>query len=922
MGLKMKKILVFLVFLSILFSTEIDLKLLTDIAKQNPDDIKTRLILAKYYIKNENFQKANFYIKEILHLQPKNKNAKLLQKKIKRLKTIKKLLKEYGVNDLKNKKDIQKLFENLYKKKEYKKITIFYKLLSSQKISINSKSRLISALAFLKLNNIKKAKEIENKIKSKREKELLKGDICFFQKNYSCAERIYVKLLKASYEPEIMGNLLNTLYAKQDYKKFKILYNLIKERYAKDFNLKKLDSQLLSLQKNLLNTLKKEYEKKKDFISLKAYATSLYDFKKEFTAINTIKEYLKQNPNNLEAKKLLAKMLIWKQLYKEAIETLSPIKNKTQDILILYADALYYKGDYKKALKNFLKIENKTPEIYKKILFSAFWSQNKKTASKFLKKALKFYPNDRKIKIVKMYIEHKTGPLIKLYEKKLKKDPNNTQIILDLANLYKQEGNEKKALRYYKKYANLTNDPRVFKYLAQNLYFKGEYKKALPYFQKALKQKDYTLLYQYAITLQNLKEYEKAAKIYKELKRNPLKENILDIDYRYAFCLLKLNKEKEWYEAREIFKNILAKLQNRQNLSKKDRKLLKYAKEAYEISKRDFLKPKKYKDIVLAEGLNKQYNEYNSTKEAVNVLEALPVKLEKGKSINKILPKSFEKNYKKIKISSHYLKDSNDIKVKSLKIKVGQIKSKGVDFGLYGEKFSFENREKTKGFKTILEAKKEDIKLSLGINKFSDYSDPYASLEYETIIYEHLLKIMLKRENAIFYENEPYMEKNRISSFNILIRDYIKMLKGKEFTGEIFINRYKDKNIRVNPSFSYLFFKKRNKNIINSLLLSGWYQFYKKENPNYAYQKRDDSTRIEIQSLIEISKNLSITPKGSIGYSFFNNSLLYSLGILLDYKVNNYTVFSLECADNKSKNKNTSSDYNYKECYGDFYYRW
>ncbi len=918
----MKKILVFLISLNILFSTEIDLKLLTNIANQNPDDIKTRLLLAKYYIKNENFKKANFYIKEILSLQPKNKDAKLLQKKIKRLKIIKQLLKDYGIKDLKDKKGIQKLFENLYQEGKYKKITIFYKLLTSYKISINDKSRLISALAFLKLNNIQKAKKIKNQIKNKREKELLKGDICFFEKNYSCAERVYIKLLKASYEPKIMENLLNTLYEKKDYKKFKILYNLIKDRYAKDFNLKKLNEKLLSLQNNLLKILKKEYEKKKDFISLKAYATSLYDFKKEFKAIKIIKEYLKQNPNDLKAKELLAKMLIWKQLYKEAIDILSPIKNKSQDILILYANALYYKGEYKKALKNFLKIENKTPEIYKKILFSAFWSQNKKVASKFLKKALKFYPNDKKIKIVKMYIEHRTKPLIKLYEQKLKKDPNNTQIILDLANLYKQDGNEKKAIKYYKKYASLTNDPRIFKYLAQNLYFKGEYKNALPYFQKALKPKDYTLLYQYAITLQNLKEYEKAAKIYKELKNNPLKENILDIDYRYGFCLLKMNKEKEWYEAREIFKNILEKLQNKTNLSKKDKELLKYTKAAYEISKRDFLKPKKYKDIILAEGLTKQYDEYNSTKEAVNVLEALPVKLEKGTNIKTILPKSDEKRYKEAKISSHYLKDSNNIKVKSIKVKVGKIKAKGAEFELYGEKFRFENKEKVKGIKAVLGAKKGDIKLSLGVNKFSDYNDPYASLEYETIIYEHLLKIMLKRENAIFYENEPYMEKNRISSFNVLIRDYIKMLKGKEFTGEVSINRYKDGNVRVNPSFSYLFLKRKNKNIINSLLLSGWYQFYKKENPNYTYQKRDDSTRLEIQSLIEISKNLSITPKASVGYSFFNDSLLYSLGFLLDYRVNNYAALSLECANNQSKNKNSSSDYNYKECYGDFYYRW
>ncbi len=814
----MKKIIIFLTFIS-LFSAQIDIDLLIKIAKNDPSDIKTRLILTNYFIKKQNYKKAKIYLDEILKNSPKNKEAKRLKRKLKRIQILKSLLKNYGVSNP-NEKELQKLFENLSEKKEYKKITIFYKLLSLEDFPLNDKAKYIAASAFLKLKKPSKTKEILTKMKDDFLKKEILADICFFEKRYICAQKKYISLLKTKYDPKIMHSLLNLLYERKDYQKFKTLYDLIKEKYKKDFDLNELDRKLISLQKELLKLLKKEYETKKDFYSLKAYSDSLFSFGKKNEAIKVAKEFLKQNPSNLKSRIYLSKLLFWRGLYSQSLKTISPIKDTNQTTLKLYTKSLYYKGDYER-------------------------------------------------------------------------------------------------------YFNITKDPKTAKYLAQKFYLKGEYKKAIFYFE-AINKKDKIVLYQYAISLQKLKKYKKALEIYKKIlnKKDP---NYFDIKYRYGFCLLKLNKEKDRKKAKKIFQTLLDELkkEQKQNPSKKIENLITYTKQALKVSKRKILKPKKYKDIILAEGLSKQYREYKSFEEAANVLEALPVKLEKGTSIKKILPKvEREKERKRFSLNFHYLKDSNNLKAKSLKTKIDKIKIKDAKIGFYGEKFEFEKtNQKIKGFKKGLLIKKGDFEISLGINDFENFNDPYYSFEYETSIYDHIVRVMFQRQNAIFYENEPYMAYNRISALNLLISDYLK-LNQKELSSQIAITKLKDGNIRINPAFSYIFLRKNLKNITNYLLLTGWYQFYKKKNPNYAYEKKDDTTRVELHSKIALAKKLQFTPKASFGYSFFNDTILYSLGFLLNFEINPYSFISLDCINNKTKSKNNLSDYNYKECYGDFYYRW
>ncbi|NPA82270.1 MAG: hypothetical protein GXO31_06645, partial [Epsilonproteobacteria bacterium] len=440
-------------------------------------------------------------------------------------------------------------------------------------------------------------------------------------------------------------------------------------------------------------------------------------------------------------------------------------------------------------------------------------------------------------------------------------------------------------------------------------------------------KEDPLFLYQYAISLQHLGDYEKAARIYGKLSNNKKDKNYLDIKYRYALSLLKTNKESNRKKAKEILKSLKEELKN--SSKKEAKELLKYTNQAYEIANKEPLKPKRYKDIVLAEGLQKQYQEYNSTKEAVNTLEAVALKIDKNKDLKKILPKdennksSKRKKIKNIDIKTHYLKDSNNIKAKSAGVKISNIASiKNRKIDLYGERFSFENHKKTDGFKIKATLKNKNIKISLGLNKFKDYNDPYASLEYERAIFNHILKIAIERQNALFYENAPYMEKKRISALNLLVRDYIKMIDDKELDIEFTLSRYKDKNIRFTPSFYYLLSKKRIKNVTNSLALAGWYQFYKNRDRHYAYLKKDDATRAEIQSNIPITERLSISPRISAGYSFFNKSALLGYGILMDYRISDYSFISIDCSKHQTKAKSKSSDYNYKECYGDIYYRW
>ncbi len=924
------KLLLFLFLALSLYSVDIDTDLLKDIVAKNPEDVKNRLLLAKYYIKHKDLGKAEKLVLEALKNDQKNKKAKELKKQIQRVKTLKSLLREYGVSDIGDDKELAFLFETLYRAKKYKKLLIFYKLLSSQEIKLPLKAHIVAFRSYSLQKDFEKAREILQNLKDEPLQNELEGDICFYKKEYECAKKFYTKVLKKRYSRHSLSFLLESLYHLNDYGRYKKLYDIVKNRYIDEYNIKKLDKQLLFLREKLLVTLKKEYQKKPDFMRLKAYTTSLYDLKREKEATGVIKDFIKKTPDNTDAKILLSSMLMWQKKYKVVTEILKSVIDN-DEALSLYAQALYYKGDYEKCIR-YLKLcikkeQNKETkqELLKKLLFAYHWSRKDKEAKKLLPKVLSFSPHDKAVKELALVLNSDIATQIELFEKKIKKDPKNAQNILKLANLYKKSLNSQKAFKFYKRYYELTKDLDVAKYLAQTLYFKARYKESLPYFEDYLQRKsdDFFVKYQYAITLQNLQDYKKAAKIYKEIL-NRKNKNYFDIKYRYAFSLLKLKNEKSWTKAGTIFKELLGELEkeSKGDKSEKIQELLKFTKNAYKISQREFLKPTRYKDIYLAEGLKKQYQEYNSTKEATNALIA---KAKEEKKVKKLLPKTFEQkdNKKNFHIKADYVKDSNGIKSKSVKVSLDKAaKIKNSDIGLYGERFKIEAQKDYNGFKTGLTVKKKGLKLTLGLNSFDDFNDPYASIEYETKIYNHLLNLFLEYQNAVFFDHDPSLIEKRISAVHFKVSDFIQMIEGREFQGEISLLRYKDGNVRFTPSFSLLFLTNSIKNIKNDLFLTGWYQFYSKTNQNYAQNKIDDATNIEFHSTIPITEKISFTPKIAGGYSFKSKSFLYGGAFVFDVRINNVASLVIDCTSNKTKAKKSLSDYNYQECSGDIHYRW
>jgi len=932
----MKKLLIFLFALNLLLGVEIDIKLLNQIVSQNPKDIQNRLLLSKYYLSQKEIEKAEKLAKEALQIDPKNKNAIKIYKKIKRIKTIKEILNDYGVKNIKDSKEIEKLFNSLYKRKLYEKFLTFYKLLSSQNINLSENVHKKAAFLYIKNKNFKKAKHIiQKKIKNDLSKEELKADLCFFKKEYRCAKKLYTSILKKGYSRHSLLYLLNSLFELKDYPKFEKLYKIVKKEYPQDFSITSLDEKLSVLKIEFLKSLKKSYEKNPSFETLKAYTTSLYSLKKEEEAIKTVKDFINKNPSNEKALLLLASMLIWKQEYKNSSKLLLPLANaKNQEAIKLLAKSLYYQGEYEKAIKYLKKAiekekdEKAKKELQKKLLFSLYWTQKNKEAEKLLEKIKNYYKEDEEIKGLELILKGDIFNQIKFYENKRKKEKNNKEIILKLAKLYEKASLKKKSIKYFEKYYNLTKDPTIMKYLAQTFYFEQKYQKALPYFKKYLKsnKNDYSAKYQYAISLQNTRKYKEAAKIYKELL-NRKDKNYFDIKYRYGFCLLKTKNEKDWLKARETFKSLLNLLENelkKHPSSKELLTLLKFTKDSYEVSKREFLKPTSYKDIVLAEGLKKNLKEYPTLLTTLNALKAKP---KKEYELKKLLPKNIsekeEKKKKEIEISAFYAKDSNDIKMNTISAHAKRVISIGkTEIGLYGEKFKIEDKKKYDGIKGALSFENKNFTLLLGGVFYDYFNEPYASIEYESKIYNHLINIFLEYQNGSLYENHPYFITDKISALQLRISDFIKLIEGKEFNMEISLTRFEDGNIRITPAFSYLFFNNRLGNVINNFYLTGWYQLYTKNNPIYVYAKKDDATRIELHSLVNLSKKLSLTPKLGIGYSFHAKSPLYTAGFIISYEINKFLYLIIDCVSNKIKGKENTSDYNYEECKSNIEYRW
>jgi len=436
-----------------LSSLEVNENDLKESVKLNPEDIKNRLALSRYYMEHNESIKSLSLIKKVLQIDPKNETAKKLYEKAR----VDVLIEEA----IEGKRDINEYIQQLYEKEQYKKIISLYLHFKNtdtiSKIGLSVKSLINIARVAMWDGKYKLSLEVLNRVeKDNLDAYEIKAEDCKELGDSACAIKILKKLYfttgECRYATKIMKIYLEDgrLY---DTKRFlKYLKKRGKICKGSGAITKKLQKKL----KQNLKKLEEIYRKEPSYRNLEPLAFALYE-ENPPKALDIVRKYTLSHPEDREGRLLGAKLLAWMGKYDESIKMIDSIDDlHFSDARLFKAKVFAWKGEYKRALDIIDKIQgsDKTKKRYEALKLKAniyLWSGNKDMARELFEKLEKVMKDDQEIKESLLLLRGKTDELIRKYEKRLQEDPQNSEIRSRLAELYSAAGEKKKALSIYEK---------------------------------------------------------------------------------------------------------------------------------------------------------------------------------------------------------------------------------------------------------------------------------------------------------------------------------------------------------------------------------------------------------------------------------------------------------------------------------------
>ena len=490
----MNKIILTLFLLCInIYAVELDIKTLEEIIQNDDSAIKERVLLAKYYEKNENNLKALTLLDEVLKLDTQNKNALLIKKDIKTKERVQGVFREAGLSLPIVSIDAQKRLDSYYSANNYQFYSNLYQALVDTNIDIKDSYHVKAAYIYLWDARYNESEYALNELHHENNIDAAKirADICYYTGKYKCAARLYEKLYNSSYEIKTAVKLINSyLYLGQTVKAQR-LYNFVYRKYPKNRELQKLGVKIDTVKNSYLLNMQKAYEEDKNIDTLSAYANALFSAGRKSETIELIHDYNKKNATN-KSLVLEAKYLTWMGETGKALEILKHGElNNDLDATLMLGQIYSWDHKYDKAkisLNEVIQRSEDKEQIYnakKALAYTYLWDKKSKKSKELFTKLQKEKPSDAEVKEALMELNHDYRGLIEIY--RVRTSLNDRKRLAELYQLNKQPD---MAIKYFKEYVQQQpTDLEATKFLALLLIENKEYYQGFGYLEYYAAQK-------------------------------------------------------------------------------------------------------------------------------------------------------------------------------------------------------------------------------------------------------------------------------------------------------------------------------------------------------------------------------------------------------------------------------------------------
>ncbi len=839
----MKRLLVALLSsLSLAFAAiEVDITYLQKEVQNDPSNVPYRLILAKYYLQHDNYTLAGKYTRKVLALDPKNRQALLLNKKIEQRTALQKLLPD---TQLSNPFAIEKRLGRLERANRCRNFLAIYEKLGEASVDTTDITRRDAALCYAK------------------------------EGKYDQAEQILQKNRFAADEKLIVTQALLSL-SRNDLRKAKQLQAMLKKRYPSSRYTAYLKRKILHAESAQANEAAQKAFSKNSLKALQDYIYLLSQQKKDAEAIRAAERFIAKNPKNRDAKILLAKLYYWHGKLDKAFHTLYPLRLTNNETKKLYANILYERHDYTHALYYLpaLAAKERDPaqryNLRKRTAFAYAYTGEKQKAKALFHKLLKEHPEDHEI----LQFQNQ-------YENRL---------LLEHAIAAYRAKRFPEALQYYHDYYDRTKDPKIAKEIAEIYYFKQQYAESFPYFQAYLGNypSDLLITFHLASALEKEKRYRDSIPYLERVAEEAQGELQLLGTYHHAYALMQLQNDADWLKARHALQRLEQKLSATPPSAYGD--LKKYVALLLKKAMGPVQKPTYYKDIVLTEGAKKDLdteavfsdvNFYSTTKPSLKTL--LHITHEKVKPYVVLTMESAD--------------DSQTAYV-GYQAKVANLMAiRGIRYSAVAKKyrFGFKSDPKTTGKGFFLQAGTRTMRLGLGIEQIGDLNTLVPTFVWSPVYGIHTFYIEAAYRNGIFSNYRRCMLDNDIRVMHLGIYDKILMENLSYTELALNINAYDDHNTNLYATINVPLYSTAFMGMTHAIYLNENIDYNTKTDVCYHPSKLYDSTYLKYRPKFTF-KNGSIEVGLGKGYSFQNGEAITSYMLKGDYRVKNLAKFEINC---------------------------
>jgi len=476
-----KKIFLILLLLTIYTQAiDLDAKVLQKIVDDNPQAVKEKVLLAKYYMQHGNDLKAMALVNSALKQDKNNKYAKNMRQSLVVKEENKNFFRTLHLTYPIKSKDAEVYLKTQYTKNNYKLFAKAYQAFVNEKVLLEDIYYINAAYIYLWDGKYVLSKEALDHVKQKNnlEKTKIEADICYYTGKYSCAIILFEKLYSLNKDIETGIKLVYSYYYMGELDKAKRLYTELFEREPKNSALKKVSKQFTKLDKKREILAKEKYEKLRDIASLRDYCSILYGLNKKKETLNLLKIHNKQYATNTSYL-LEATYLSWTNHFKDAMTILKPLVVKNNlDAILLAGKIASWEGNFvqaKKYLNNAVQLGKDKKFIYeskKALAFVYKWEKENEKAKKLFLELLKEDKNDNEVVEAIMELNGDYKSLIKIYKNKASGAGN----VKRLSELYFHNGEQDKAIEALKVYLkDKPHDLEATKSLALMLIDKKEF---------------------------------------------------------------------------------------------------------------------------------------------------------------------------------------------------------------------------------------------------------------------------------------------------------------------------------------------------------------------------------------------------------------------------------------------------------------